>query len=274
MFSALARQKSYCARSRLLYRAHPNALHRNFSKKRKDDDTYPPSTGVNSSSNDGESDDGEDDAFGLSSFDLGDMDDADLDASLQDEPVTDESLTPELASEMVQRMVKSAARSLLDQSPRKGEILTAITPHTISVLRASRICTNSIYAALSDVHVLPITKKVNTVLHVSELKLSNPAVEALKQLAGPRVHGEEIRFSANKFPSREENQALIVSQLDRLVREAKNSVGEEVDLRRLESWDEIKEEVTRQAGEDIIEAGGLSLLIGEPKDAVQASVES
>eukprot|EP00177_Eucheuma_denticulatum_P007947 GFKZ01014465.1.p1 GENE.GFKZ01014465.1~~GFKZ01014465.1.p1 ORF type:complete len:275 (-),score=51.60 GFKZ01014465.1:189-1013(-) len=274
MYSVLARGTSHCARSRLLYKAQLNPLNRQFSKKRKDDDTHSSPTEAKSGSNDGENDDEEDDAFGLSGFDLGDIDDVDDDPSLQDAPETDEGLTPELAAEMVQRMVRSATRSLMDQSPRKGEILTAITPHTISVLRASRICTNSVHAALSDVYVLPVTKKVNTVLHVSELKLSNPAAEALKQLAGPRVHGEEIRFSANKFPSREENQALIVSQLDRLVREAKYAVGEEVDLKKLESWDEIKEEVTRQAGEDIIEAGGLSLLIGEPKDAVQASVES
>lgn len=209
--------------------------------------------------------DEEDDQFGLSGFELDDIEDDDAEAALNDLSEAGEDITPELASEMVARMVKTASRSLADKVLAKGDILSAISPHTISVLRASRISTNSVQAALSNIYVPPITKKVVAQINIPELNLTKPAEEALKYLAGPRLHGDVIKFSANKFPSRAENQTFIVSQLDRLVLAAKTAVGDIADTAPLESWEEVVEEVKRQAAEDILEAGGLSLLIGEPK---------
>lgn len=222
------------------------------------------------SNNEDSEHDEEEDQFGLSGFELDNIEDEDPDATLNDLVDADEEITPELASEVVARMVKKAARSLTDKTPAKGVILTAISPHTISVLRASRIATNSVQAALSDIYVPPITKKVVAQINIAELNLTKPAEEVIKYLAGPRLHGNAIKLSANRFPSRAENQTFIVSQLDRLVLAAKTAVGDMADTTPLESWEEIVEEVHRQAAEDILEAGGLSLLLGEQKPDIEA----
>lgn len=248
-----------------------NKSWRPFSSKGKNDDS---NEGDEQHNHKDDEYDEEEDQFGLSGLELDDIDGEDPEAALNELSGAGEDVTPELASEMVARMVKTASRSLTGKVFAKGDILSAISPHTISVLRASRVATNSIHAALSDVLVPPITKKVVAQISIAELNLTKPAEEALKYLAGPRLYGDVIRFSANRFPSRTENQTFIVSQLDRLVLAAKTAVGDTADTTPLESWEEVVEEVKRQAAEDILEAGGLSLLVGEPKTALEVKAAS
>lgn len=208
----------------------------------------------------------EEDEFGLSGFDIKFDEAEDLESKLEDLTEATEEVTPELASKLVAKMVESASRSLTEKSPAKGDVISAITPHTISVLRASRISTNAVQASGSDMYRYPITNKVSAQINIEDLGLSRSAEEALKYLSGPRVRGDVVKFSANKFPSQAENHAYAVSLIDRLVVAAKSAVGETVDSTALETWEDVVEEVKRQAGEEVVEAGSVSLLLGESKN--------
>lgn len=173
-------------------------------------------------------------------------------------------VTPEIASELVSRMVDATARSLERRNSIHGNILTSLTPHSISVLRASRICTNTVHAAGTEVHKYPIEKRVTAELQTDLLDLTDPAREALYVLSGPRVkaRGKLIRLSCDRFPSKDENRAYIVTRLHCLVEEAKLAVGQTVDLSPLDSWDDVVREVEQQAGDEIEEAGSVQRVLG------------
>lgn len=205
-------------------------------------------------------DDDDDDMFDLSNFEMEELVEDDENLDPDDLSNISKDTPQEIAAEIVDRLLHSTPDS---QPPVKPDIIPYLTPHTISVLRASRITRNAVYEAVPFDYVHPITRKVIAYLQLKQLGLSESAEEAVKVLAGKqRVHGDLIKVVANKFPTKEENQMLAVSRLDRLVRAAKEAVGEEVEGRKLESWDDVKGEVGRQAGEDILEAGSLSVLLG------------
>lgn len=210
---------------------------------------------------------GEVDEFGMEDFltTVADENDKpDMEMMLNDMQDKQET-TPEIASELVARMVDATARALEKQRSVHGNVLSALTPHTISVMRASRICTNVIHASNSSMMEYPIEKRVTAELHVNRLDLSLPAREALVQLSGPRVrdNGAWIKLSCDKFPTKEENRAYIVTRLHLLVSAAKNAVGESVNLTPLETWDDVVREVERQAADEIGEGGSVQRVLGE-----------
>lgn len=213
----------------------------------------------------------DDTAFGLDGF-LHNVDIEEEDSTnVTIEDLTDsEDVTPELASDLVSRMVSASARSFAERNSIDGQILNAITPHTVSVLRASRICTNQVFAASSETYVYPIEKRVTAELLPERLNLSAPALEALRILSGPRDHGDYIKLSFDRYPTKEENRAFIVTKLDRLVSAAKLAVGDTVNTTPLNSWEEVTQEVQRQAVEELAEAGSLEKVLGQPEDRAEA----
>lgn len=206
-----------------------------------------------------------DDEFGMDDFlTTHEEEEMDLETSLT-ELEEKEEVTPEIASDLVNRMVNATARNLEKRMSVRESVLPSITPHTISVLRASRICTNVVHASSSDAVPYPIEKRVTAELHVDRLGLSASACAALLELSGPRVreNGTWIKLSCDKFPTKEENRAYIVSRLHLLVSAAQNAVGQSVDLTPLNTWDDVVREVERQAAEEIDEAGSVQRVLGD-----------
>lgn len=213
---------------------------------------------------DSESDPGDD--FGLDDF-LVHEEEHELTTSTKSiqkklENIPESQLDQTLALEMVDRMV-AATKSTMEY-PANRDILSSITPHTISVLRASRIITHSVQAAGTDVFKYPIEKRVKAQLWVDQLNLSPPARKALLLLAGPRVkeEGVWIKLSYDRFPTMEENRAYIVTLLDRLVAAAKTAVGDHVDQTPLSGWSDVVEAVRQQTQEEINEAGTIERVLG------------
>lgn len=208
----------------------------------------------------------DEDEFGMEGFELDeDIDDEELSQVL--EKVADgQEVSEELASDLVERMVKAATTRLAERNDSRTNILSALTPHTLFVLRASRITTNRVIEAGSYYTPHILDNKVTAELHIDQLELSRPAQAALEYLAGPRLREGYVKISCNKYPSMQENRARIVTQMDKLVAAAKEAVGENVDQTPLETWDAVRNEVEIQAKEDIEEAGDLGYVIGEAKN--------
>ena len=208
----------------------------------------------------------DEDEFGIEGFEL-DEDLGDEELSKVLEKVADgQEVSEDLASDLVERMVKATTTRLAERNDARTNILSALTPHTLSVLRASRITTNKVIEAggYHDPNVL--NKKVTAELHIDQLGLSRPAQAALEYLAGPRLREGYVKISCHKYPSMQENRTRIVTQMDRLVAAAKEAVGESVDQTPLESWDAVRKEVEIQAKDDIEEAGDLGYVVGEAKN--------
>lgn len=211
-----------------------------------------------------ESERGPVDDFGLDNFLVHDEQPTDSVEIVQEkiENTPDSDLSDSLASELVERMV-AATKSAL-QSPMRRNMLTEITPHTISVLRASRIITHTVQASGTDIFKYPIEKRVKAQLRVGQLDLSPPAREALLLLAGPRVkeNGTWIKLSCDRFPTKGENRTYVITLLDRLVAAAKSAVGDHVDRTPLSHWNDVVAEVRQQAQEEINEAGSIEKVVG------------
>lgn len=209
--------------------------------------------------------------FGIDGFEiLEEVEDEDIEATLQKVQTEEEDITPELASDLVARMVEATTRRMNERT--SASLLSCITPHTIACLRATRISTNTIQAAGSDLLKHPIEKKVTADIDVDALNLSRPARMALEILSGPRLRDNLVHIGCNRFPSLEENRAHIVTQIDRLVAGAKTAVGEELDLKPLHTWDEIRQTVNQVASEEVKEAGGIHFVLGETKQQTVPSV--
>lgn len=229
------------------------------------DDLVPPSS--DKKADDVEKD--EEDEFGMDNFLVHEEEEEEI-VPIEDtmKQIEDKEVTPEIANDLVNRMVDATARSLERRVSIHGNVLPAITPLSISVLRASRILTNTVHASGTNMMKYPIEKRVTAELHIDQLDLSAPAREALFILAKGRIqyHGRWVKLSFDRFPSKEENRAHIVTKMHRLVCAAKNAVGDEVDLTPLKTWDEVVEEVERQAIEDIEEAGSIERVLGQAKN--------
>lgn len=179
-----------------------------------------------------------------------------------DDTVSDESeLTPEIASDLVERMV-AAVTSMPKAGGDGGMIATGIsdgiTAHTIRVLRAARLSTNEVLSPGSVPEDYPINRKVVAHLDLARLEgLSVAAKEAMIAISGNRYKrsDDRIKIVANRFRTSEENQAFAVSTMEKLVRTAKQAVGETIpqdEEKKLESWDEVQAEVKKQLqGEDV-----------------------
>jgi len=182
----------------------------------------------------------------------------DLDNTLPDES----EITPEIASDLVERMV--AAATSMPKVGTAGVIATGIsegiTAHTIQVLHAARISTNEVLSPGSVPEDYPINRKVIANLDLGRLKgLSIAAKEAMIAISGKRYNesSNRIKIVANRFSSSEENQAFAVSTMEKLVRSAKEAVGEQVSYHKLESWDEVQAEVTKQLEGEDVDVGAL-----------------
>ena len=180
-----------------------------------------------------------------------------------------EDITPELASELVSRMVAATKKGAIGADDAGKVILDALTPHTISVLRASRVVTNDVFAPGADVDSYPIIKKVTAVVNVPKLNLSAPANAALKALAGSRCKDEFVKIGCNKFGTSAENQAYAISKLDLLVRRAKEAVADPVDLRRLETWKDVEEEVQCQLKNDDLNSDEINFLLSRDNNITE-----
>lgn len=216
-----------------------------------------------------------------------------------------ENLTPEMASELVSRIVSgttTTSEKILSSS-YKQNILPFISSHTISVLRAARLASNYVYSSASsedEYKTYPICRRVVGHLDISLLSLSEPAKQALILLAGKqRIHRERkwdsnvphyeqrqrndddddddvdnngnvrIKISCDRFPAREENKAWIVCRMHELVKEAKVAVGDfsEDDDVPLKDWNEVVKEVEKQAHEEIQLVGGsVEKLLGKKQE--------
>lgn len=207
----------------------------------------------------------EEDEFGLSGFDMDVSDEGELDATLKEISESSTPVTQELASDLVERIVQSASRSLTETTAPRSGILHTVTKHTVAVMRASRISTNTVEAAVVAGHDYPIVRKVTGIVDIARLGLSKPAEEVLKQVAGPRVRDGIVKISSTQYPSKAENELHVVSLIDRLVSGAKYAVGDSLDASPLESWGDVLAEVERQAEDEIAEAGDVSQLLGEQK---------
>lgn len=218
-----------------------------------------------------------DDGFGMDDFLVAD-DEADDDlhsrmqklegrASSSASDPGDAMATAELTSDLVNRMVSHLTR---DDQLSQGDILPHVSPHTIAVLRAARICTNSVMASLaaastSSDAMYPINRRVVAHLDIDALDLSPPASEAVRLLAGPQrmqQGGRFVKVSCDKFPTKVENRTYIVSRLHALVKQAKLAVGEEVDETPLNNWEDVVAQVEQQAEDEVREAGSVQNLLG------------
>lgn len=185
------------------------------------------------------------DEFEDMSFSIG-VDEPEIPVTVDEEPDDSREITPELASELVTRMVASVTEKSSGPSNISRSAMTKISPHTIEVLRASRITTNEVVAPGATFENYPINRKVVAEVDLARLRLSDPAGEALRIIAGKRHRGDHVVIACDSFRTVEENQALAVSRLDRLVRAAKEAVGDDVDCREIESWTELEQEVSSQ----------------------------
>eukprot|EP00171_Calliarthron_tuberculosum_P020862 IDg20862t1 len=197
------------------------------------------------------------------SFDVVADDVGDVPLNVDEAPEESGEITPELASELVTRMVASVIEKPPGGPQMSRTAITRITPHTVEVLRASRITTNEVVSPGADFDDYPINRKVVAEIDLTRLNLSTPAAEALRILAGPRYKGDHVIIGCDSFRTSEENQALAVSRIDGLVRAAKEAVGDKVDVREFGSWDEVVQEVSSQSGNDERENANLNFLLGK-----------
>lgn len=177
------------------------------------------------------------------------------------------SLTPELAAEVVARMVEAAttggagAGAVAAAAPaassaatpadgaaaagapapadgggvsgspaRGGRPRPALTAEAVMMVRAATLQSHTVYQAgqLPD----PITRKVTAFVEVERLRrsLSAPALAALLALVGLRHRPTDgtIKLPVDRHPTAGANRAAAVVLLGQLLRAAKASVGEEL----------------------------------------------
>lgn len=180
-----------------------------------------------------------------------------------DDTIDESEMTPEIASDLVERMV-AAATSMPKAGSGGGMIASGIsdgiTAHTIQVLHAARLTTNEVLSPGSVPEDYPINRKVVAHLDLDRLQgLSIAAKEAMIGISGKRYNGTDnkIKIVANRFRTSEENQAFAVSTMEKLVRTAKQAVGESVSEEKLESWEDVQAVVKKQLEGEYVEVDAL-----------------
>lgn len=264
-------------------------------------------------SGDGGGDFDEEDEFA----EIGFEDDEEVDLTMDDTPpvsltpdevVDASSLTPELASEVVARMVQAATvgtvggGSSADSSPlaatadgsaagegspigdeaatddaaRGTRSRPGLTAEAVTMLRAATLQSHTVFQAARL--PMPITRKVTAFVAVDDLRraLSAPALAAVLALAGLRYRPTEgvIKLPVDRHRTADANRAAAVLLMGQLLRTAKASVGEALaDERGIQGgWAGLAAEVERQAerdGDDI--SVGLLALAADDWREIQAA---
>lgn len=244
------------------------------------------------SGGDGGGDDEEEDEFA----EIGFEDDEEVDLTVEDTPAVSltpaeledaASLTPELAAEVVARMVQAAttgtdggggaasASSPVTTTADGGNSSTppppgeeaapagaargsrprpALTAEAVTMLRAATLQSHTVFQA--GRLPMPITRKVTAFVAVEQLRrgLSAPALAAVLALAGLRYRPAEgvIKLPVDRHPTADANRATAVLLMGQLLRAAKASVGEALaDDRGIQGgWAGLAAEVERQAERD------------------------
>lgn len=220
------------------------------------------------------------------------------------------SLTPELAAEVVARMVQAATMGTDSgggggASPSSpvattadgdqgsvtaplGEEATpagvarstrprpALTAEAVTMLRAATLQSHTVFQA--GRLPMPITRKVTAFVSVEQLRraLSAPALAAVLALAGLRHRPAEgmIKLPVDRHPTADANRAAAVLLMGQLLRAAKASVGEPLaDEGGIQGgWAGLAAEVGRQAerDEDDVSVGLLALAADDWRE-IQAS---
>jgi hypothetical protein len=146
-------------------------------------------------------------------------------------------MTPEQADALVRAMVAAAAASADAGAGARGAP-PPLTAETVAVLRCARIETNRVVSSGGSTR---IERKVVGRADLAQLGLGRLATAAVEEIAGTRCKGGVLTVVGDRFASSEENVAWVVGQLGLVVREARRAVGEDVDGRVLESWEEVVE---------------------------------
>lgn len=263
---------------------------------------------------DGGGDDEEEDEFA----EIGFEDDEEVDLTVEDTPAVSltpaeledaASLTPELAAEVVARMVQAATAGTdggggaaspsspltttadgNDSSapPPPGEEAApagaargsrphpALTAEAVTMLRAATLQSHTVFQA--GRLPMPITRKVTAFVAVEQLRrgLSAPALAAVLALSGLRYRPAEgvIKLPVDRHPTADANRATAVLLMGQLLRAAKASVGEALaDDRGIQGgWAGLAAEVERQAekdGDDV--SVGLLALAADDWREIQAA---
>ena len=168
-----------------------------------------------------------------------------------DTPLAEEDVTPEMASELVERMVAAASATAAAAESAAYGVGGVVTPHTVAVLRAARFTTNEVLSPGAVQDDYPLNRKVTATLDVAQLGLSPPAREALRGIAGSRYKDDRVGIGCVRFRSSEENLTSAVATLEHLVRAAKQAVGEQVDETVLSDWTQVEAEVRKQCGDEV-----------------------
>jgi Mitochondrial ribosomal subunit protein len=144
-------------------------------------------------------------------------------------------MTPAQADALVRSMVSAAARSA-DPGTAALAAPPPLTVDDLNVLRHARIETNHIVSVGGERR---IERKAVGRVDLKALGLGRLAVAAVEEIAGPRCRDGMLRIVGDRYRSSEENVAWVASQLGKVVREAKNAVGDDVNDTVLETWDEV-----------------------------------
>lgn len=219
------------------------------------------------------------------------------------------SLTPELAAEVVARMVQAAttgtdgggggaSRSSSIGTTSDGDKASAglpigdevaptgvargmrphsgLTAEAVTMLRAATLQSHTVFQA--GRLPLPITRKVTAFVTVEQLRhaLSAPALAAVLALVGLRHRPAEgvIKLPIDRHPTADANRAAAVLLMGQLLRAAKASVGEPLaDEGGIQGgWPGLAAEVQRQAerdGDDV--SVGLLALAADDWQEIQAA---
>ncbi|GAB0497379.1 hypothetical protein MMPV_008711 [Pyropia vietnamensis] len=218
------------------------------------------------------------------------------------------SLTPELAAEVVARMVQAATTGIggsgdsaassplaatadggaVHKGPPHGDEAATLdtaggtrsrpglTAEAVTMLRAATLQSHTVFQA--GRLPMPITRKVTAFVAVDDLRrtLSAPALAAVLALAGLRYRPAEgvIKLPVDRYPTADANRAAAVLLMGRLLRTAKASVGEPLaDERGIQGgWAGLAAEVERQAKEDGDDVSvGLLALAADDWREIQAA---
>lgn len=249
---------------------------------------------------------------------IGFEDDEEVDLTVDDTPAVSltpaeledaASLTPELAAEVVARMVQAATTGTDgggggaspssplattadgdedSVAPPLGEEAgpagvargtrprPALTAEAVTMLRAGTLQSHAVFQA--GRLPMPITRKVTAFVAVEQLRraLSAPALAAVLALAGLRHRPAEgvIKLPVDRHPTADANRAAAVLLMGQLLRAAKASVGEPLaDERGIQGgWAGLAAEVELQAkgdGDDV--SVGLLALAADDWREIQAA---
>jgi len=184
------------------------------------------------------------------SFEFEDLDETEVIVK-ETQDLSKDAITPLMASEIVDKLVESTTKKYSTGSAFTNFDFSKvrITTNLLYVLSALRVGTYTVYAHTNTLSRNPEEKKVVGYLSLKELGLSMLAQEALKKIAGVRykVERDEVIVVYNKYGSLLENKLQVLYLMERLVRYAKEAVGEKVEVEEAKEMERMVE-VVEQMG--------------------------